>query len=228
MYTGNGGTGKTAVDRAEAVALMLQKYEVCCDLFHGFDWSKWTTGSPQDRLSLLPAAQEHILGQEDGKNRLLKAVTELSQAFALAVPHDDALSIRDDVAFFQAVRAVLAKNIPGERKTSEELDHAIRQIVSRAVVSGEVVDIFAAAGLKKPDISILSDQFLAEVRNMPQRNLAVELLQKLLNGEIKTRSRRNIGSHGVNPAMIERFSRRRILCRPYSKRNSCAANRPDA
>ena len=185
-YTESGGTGKTAIDQAEAVAVMLEKYEICRGLFHGFDWSAWITGTPQDRLSLLPAAQEHILAQEDGKTRLLRAVTELSQAFALAVPHEEALQIRDDVGFFQAVRAVLAKSAPGERKTDEELDHAIRQIISKAVVSDEVVDIFAAAGLKKPDISILSDEFLAEVRGMPQRNLAVELLRKLLKGEIKT------------------------------------------
>ena len=171
---------------------MLEKYEVCRGLFHGFDWCRWTTGTPQERLSLLPAAQEHILAQEDGKARLLRAVTELSQAFALAVPHEEALRIRDDVGFFQAVRAVLAKSTPGERKTDEELDHAIRQIISKAVVSDEVVDIFAAAGLKKPDISILSDEFLAEVRGMPQRNLAVELLQKLLKGEIRTRGKRNV------------------------------------
>ena len=191
-YTEAGGTGETALDQAEAVALMLEKYEVCRGLFHGFDWSRWTTGTPQDRLSLLPAAQEHILAQEDGKARLLRAVTELSQAFALAVPHEEALRIRDDVGFFQAVRAVLAKSTPGERKTDEELDLAIRQIISKAVVSDEVVDIFAAAGLKKPDISILSDEFLAEVRGMPQRNLAVELLQKLLKGEIRTRGKRNV------------------------------------
>jgi type I restriction enzyme R subunit len=191
-YTESGGTGKTAIDQAEAVALMLEKYEVCGGLFHGFEWSAWTTGTPQARLSLLPAAQEHILAQEDGKGRLLRAVTELSQAFALAVPHEEALRIRDDVGFFQAVRAVLAKNTPGERKTDEELDHAIRQIISKAVASDQVVDIFEAAGLKRPDISILSDEFLAEVRGMPQRNLAVELLQKLLKGEIKARSRRNV------------------------------------
>src|SRR5204863_2203094 len=136
---------------------MLEKYEVCQGLFHGFDWSRWVTGAPQVRLSLLPAAQEHILAQDDGKARLLHAVTELSQAFALAVPHDEALRIRDDVGFFQAVRAVLAKSASGERKTDEELDHAIRQIISKAMVSEEVVDIFAAAGLKRPDISILSD-----------------------------------------------------------------------
>jgi type I restriction enzyme R subunit len=191
-YTESGGTGKTALDQAEAVAVMLEKYEICGALFHGFDWSPWTTGTAQDRLSVLPAAQEHILGQEDGKNRLLRAVTELSQAFALAVPHEETVRIRDDVGFFQAVRAVLAKSTPADYKPDEELDYAIRQIVSKAVVSGEVVDIFAAAGLKRPDISILSDEFLAEVRGMPQRNLAVELLQKLLKGEIRTRSKRNV------------------------------------
>jgi type I restriction enzyme R subunit len=191
-YTEAGGAGKTALDQAEAVALMREKYEVCRGLFHGFDWSRWTTGTAQDRLSLLPAAQEHILAQEDGKNRFLRAVTELSQAFALAVPADAALAIRDDLGFFQAVRAVLAKSTPGERKTDEELDLAIRQIISRAVVSDEVVDLFAAAGLKKPDLSILSDEFLADVRGMPQRNLAVELLQKLLKGEIRARGKRNL------------------------------------
>jgi type I restriction enzyme, R subunit len=151
-YTEAGGTGKTALDQAEAVALMLAKHEVCLALFHGFDRSRWLTGTSGQKLSLLPAAQEHILAQEDGKNRLLRAVTELSQAFALAVPHDEALRIRDNVSFFQAVRAVLAKNAPGERKSDEELDHAIRQIISKAMVSDEVIDIFAAAGLKKPDI----------------------------------------------------------------------------
>jgi type I restriction enzyme R subunit len=191
-YTESGGTGKTALDQAEAVGVMMEKYEVCLGLLHGFDWSKWVSGTPQERLSLLPAAQEHILSQEDGKNRLLRAVTDLSQAFALAVPHEEAMSIRDDVGFFQAVRAVLAKSTPGERKTDEELEHAIRQIISKAVISDEVLDIFAAAGLKKPDISILSDEFLAEVRGMPQRNLAVELLQKLLKDEIKARSKRNV------------------------------------
>jgi len=191
-YTESGGAGKTAIDQAEAVTLMLEKYEVCRTLFHGFDWSRWVTGTAQHRLSLLPAAQEHVLAQHDGKGRLLRAVTELSKAFALAVPHDEALRIRDDVGFFQAVRAVLAKSVPGERKPDEELDYAIRQIVSKAVVSDEIVDIFAAAGLKAPDISILSDKFLAEVRAMPQRNLAVELLRKLLSGEIQSRSRRNV------------------------------------
>jgi type I restriction enzyme R subunit len=208
IYTEAGGTGKTALDQAEAVALMLTKYEVCLGLFHSFDRSHWLTGTSAQRLTLLPAAQEHILAQEDGKNRLLRAVTELSQAFALAVPHDEALRIRDDVGFFQAVRAVLAKSTPGESKTDEELDHAIRQIISKAMVSDEVVDIFAAAGLKKPDISILSDEFLAEVRGMPQRNLAVELLQKLLKGEIKNRSRRNVVQARSFADLLEQSLRR--------------------
>jgi type I restriction enzyme, R subunit len=201
-YTESGGTGKTAIDQAEAVAVMLEKYEICRGLFgsyttpaglvRGFDWSAWMTGKPQERLSVLPAAQEHILKQQDGKARLLRAVTDLSQAFALAVPHEETFRIRDDVGFFQAVRSVLAKSTPGEQKTDEELDHAIRQIISKAVVSDEIIDIFAAAGLKKPDLSILSDEFLAEVRGMPQKNLAVELLRKLLSGEIKVRSRKNV------------------------------------
>jgi type I restriction enzyme R subunit len=171
---------------------MREKYEVCCGLFHGFGWTVWAEGTAQQRLSLLAGAQDHVLGLERGKERLLQAVNQLSQAFALAVPDAEALRLRDDVGFFQAVRGVLAKNAPGERKTDEELDHAIRQIVSKALVTDQIVDIFTAAGLKKPDISILSDEFLAEIRGLPQRNLAVELLRKLLAGEIKTRSRRNL------------------------------------
>lgn len=191
-YTESGGTGTTAIDQQEAVAVMIEKYEVCCDLFHGFDWTAWKTGTPEQRLALLPAAQEHILAQENGKDRLLQAVSELSRAFALAVPHEKAISIRDDVAFFQAVRAALSKRAPGVQRTEEEIEHAIRQIVSRAIAPEGVVDLFAAAGLKKPDISILSEEFLAEVRGMPQKNLAIELLRKLLQGEIRTRRRKNL------------------------------------
>ncbi|MBC7347992.1 MAG: type I restriction endonuclease subunit R, partial [Clostridia bacterium] len=202
-YTASGGTGRTAIDQSEAVAVMLEKYEVCLGLFHGFDWSKWVTGTPEERLALLPAAQEHILAQENGKERLLKAVAELSKAFALAVPHEEALRIRDDLGFFQAVRSVLAKGAPGERRPEEELDHAIRQIVSRAIAPEGVVDIFAAAGLKKPDISILSDEFLCEVRAMPQKNLAVELLRKLISGEIKVRGRKNVVQARSFAAMLE-------------------------
>ena len=207
-YTESGGTGRTALNRDEAVALMLEKYEVCCALFHGFDRSKWTTGNPRERLSLLPPAQEHILVQENGRDRFLRAVRELSQAFALSAPHEEALRIRDDVAFFQAVRAVLAKRAPGDARPAEELDHAVRQIVSRAVNPEGVVDIFAAAGLEKPDISILSDEFLAEVRGLPQRNLAVELLRKLLKAEIGTRGRKNVVQARSFAGMLEQTLRR--------------------
>ena len=207
-YTESGGRGRTAIDQEEAVAVMLEKYEVCCGLFDGFDWGAWTSGRPEKRVALLPAAQEHILSQEDGKNRLLRAVRELSQAFALAVLHEEAVRIRDDVGFFQAVRSVLAKGVPGDRKSPEEIDIAIRQIVSRAVSADEVIDIFAAAGLKKPDISILSEEFLAEIRGMPQRNLAVEVLRKLLDGEIKTRSRKNIVLARSFAEMLENSIRR--------------------
>jgi type I restriction enzyme R subunit len=207
-YTESGGTGRTALDQDEAVAVMQEKYEVCCALFYGFDWGKWASGTPQERLALLPAAQEHILQQENGKDRLVRAVRELSQAFALAVPHPAALRIRDDVAFFQAVQSVLAKRAPGEARPEAELDHAVRQIVSRAVASEGVLDIFAAAGLKKPDISILSDEFLAEVRGMPQKNLAVELLQKLLKGEISMRRRKNVVQARSFAEMLEQSIRR--------------------
>jgi type I restriction enzyme R subunit len=197
-YTESGGTGQTAIDQEQAVAVMLEKYEICSDFFHGFDWAAWKTGTSAQKLSVLPAAQEHILAAcakeekpEEHKQKFLSLVADLSKAFALAVPHERAIEIRDDVGFFQAVRAALLKSASGEKKKSaEEMDHAIRQIISRAVASEEVVDIFAAAGLKKPDISILSDEFLAEMKGMGQRNLAVELLRKLLDNEIKVRSRK--------------------------------------
>jgi len=207
-YTESGGTGQTAIDQSEAVAAMLEKYEICLGLFHGFDLGPLTQGTAQQRISMIPAGQEFILAQERGKERFLQAVKELSEAFALAVPHDEAIRIRDAVGFFQAVRAALIKHIPDNRKPPEVLDQAIRQIVSKALVSGEIVDIFAAAGLKKPDISILSDEFLAEIRGMPQRNLAVELLRKLLVGEIKARSQSNVVQARSFTELLERSIRR--------------------
>jgi len=207
-YTESGGKGQTAVDKEQAVQVMLEKYEVCCGLFHGFDRSAWTTGSPADRLNLLPAALEHVLAQEDGKARCLKAVRELSQAFALAVPHPETVRIRDDVSLFQHVRAALSKRTGPSPKSDEELDHAVRQIVSRAVASDGVVDIFAAAGLKKPDVSVLSEDFLREVRGMRRRNLAVELLEKLLKGELATRRRKNIVQARSFAEMLEQTIRR--------------------
>jgi type I restriction enzyme R subunit len=188
-YTESGGTGQTTVDQQEAVALMQEKYEICCGILHGFDWSDWISGDPQARIGLLPAAQEQVLSRVNGKERFIRAVRDLTRAFALATPHEEAIKIRDDVAFFQVVQAALTKRAPGEMRPEDELDHAVRQIIARAVAPAGVIDIFTAAGLQKPDISILSDQFLAEVRGMPQRNLAVELLQKLLKGEIAVRRR---------------------------------------
>ena len=168
----------------------------------------WTGGSAQERLGLLPPAQEHVLIQEDGKERCQNAVRELSQAFALAVPHPETFRIRDDVGFFQAVRAALSKRASGEARPEEDLDLAVRQIISRAVASEGVLDIFAAAGLDKPDISVLSDEFLAEVQGMPQRNLAVELLQKLLKGELSARRRKNVVQARSFAEMLEQTLRR--------------------
>ena len=207
-YTESGGTGRTAIDKEEAVAVMLEKHEVCCALFRGFDWSEWTTGTPTERVALIPPAQEHILFQENGKDRCITVVRELSQAFALAVPHEETHRIRDDVGFFQQVRAALSKASPSEARTEEDLDLAVRQIVSRAVASEGVMDIFAAAGLEKPDISVLSEDFLAEVQGMPQRNLAVELLQKLLRGELSIRRRTNVVQARSFAEMLEQTLRR--------------------
>jgi len=206
-YTASGGTGETAIDQENAVTVMMEKDEICRGLFYHFDWTAWIKGPPAERLALLPAAQEHILAQENGKDRLLKAVTELSQAFALAVPHNQTVAIRDDVGFFQAVRAAVAKSTSDGGRTAEDMDHAIRQLISRAVASDQVIDIFAAAGLKKPNISILSDEFMAEIQHMPQRNLAVELLRKLLNDEIKFRSRKYLVQSRSFAEMLERTIR---------------------
>ena len=190
------------------MALMQEKYEICCGILHGFDWSDWASGDAQARIGLLPAAQEQVLSRVNGKERFIQAVRDLSKAFALAVPHEKALAIRDDVAFFQAVAAALTKRAPGDARPEEELDQAVRQIIARAVAPEGVVDIFAAAGLQKPDLSILSEEFLAEVRGMPQRNLAVELLQKLLKGELRERRRKNVVQARSFAEMLEQTLRR--------------------
>ncbi len=207
-YSASGGRGETALDQAEAVAAMREKHEICCALFSGFDWSGWTGRDAAVRLSLLPAALEHILAQTDGKDRCIVAVRELSQAFALAVPDPAALSIRDDVAFFQAVAAALSKPAPGESRRAEDLDHAVRQIISRAVAPQGVLDIFAAAGLDRPDISVLSEEFLAEVRGLAQPNLAVEALRRLLQGEVTRRRGRNVVQARSFAEMLEESIRR--------------------
>ena len=207
-YTEAGGRGRTAINQDEAVRLLLEKYEVCRDLFHGFDWSAWHSGTAEDRLRLLPAALEHVLAIEDGRERLLQAVLELSRAFALAVPHEKALAIRDDVVFFQEVRRALVGRIHREERSDEELDHAIRQIVSSAIAPEGVIDIFAAAGLKKPDISILSDEFLEDVRKLKEKHLALELLRRLIEGEIRARRRKNVVQARSFAELLEQAIRR--------------------
>jgi len=202
-YTQSGGKGKPTFDQEEAVALMLEKYEVVEGMFHKFDYRKFFKASVTEKMTIITLAQEHILGQKDGKERFLAYVTQLSQAFALSVPHAEALKIRDEVGFFQAVRARIAKFETGLGKTSDDLDSAIKQIISKAISSDKVIDIFEAAGIKKPDISILSDEFLAEVRNMPHKNLAFELLKKLLNDEIKARMKRNVVQSRSFAQMLE-------------------------
>ncbi|MDP1697811.1 MAG: type I restriction endonuclease subunit R [Xanthomonadaceae bacterium] len=192
-YTESGGQGDPTFDTAQAIAVMLEKHGIACDLMHGLDWRKWTNGKPAERLALMPAGQQHILEQADGKQRWVQMVTELSRAFALCAASDEATAIRDDVSYFQALQAALNKQTSENRKTPEQIDAAIRQLVSRAITTeGQVIDVFTAAGLPKPDISILSDQFLAEVRGLKHKNVAAELLEKLLKDELKVRARRNL------------------------------------
>jgi type I restriction enzyme R subunit len=192
-YTESGGQGNPTFDTAQAIAVMLEKHGIACDMMHGFNWDKWTSGTPTERLQLIPAGQEHILEQDDGKKRWVQVVTELSRAFALCAASDEATAIRDDVSFFQALQAALNKQSSKNKKTPEQMDAAIRQLVSKAITTeGQVIDVFTAAGLPKPDISILSDQFLAEVRGLKHKNVAAELLEKLLKDELKVRSKRNL------------------------------------
>lgn len=192
-YTASGGKGNATIDQEQAVAVLMEKYEVVRDMMHGFDYLVIIDDVPAKRISGITQAMEFILGKDDGKKRYLPAVSSLTKAFALAVPHDKAIQIRDEVGFFQEVKAALVKTTGDEQgRTPDEIDSAIKQLVSKAVSSTEVVDIFEAAGMDKPDISILSDEFLEEVKALPQKNLALELLKKLINDEIKTRSKKNV------------------------------------
>ncbi len=192
-YTESGGQGHPTYDTAQAIAVMLEKHEIAGSMLHGLNWAKWVTGKPAEKLALIPAGQQHILEQEDGKTRFVHVVTELSRAFALCAASDEATAIRDDISYFQAIQAALNKQSTGNQKTPDQLDAAVRQLVSKALVTdGQVIDVFTAAGLSKPDISILSDQFLAEVRGLKYKNVAAELLAKLLKDELKVRSKRNL------------------------------------
>ena len=196
IYTASGGKGKIEFDQEEAVAKMEELYEIVVDLFHGFNYKKFFELQPRQKLSFLLDATDFILGLDKGQERFSTNVSNLSKAFAISVPNLKALAIRDDLSFFQAIKSRISKLRESNKKRSdEEVETAIRQIISDALISTEVVDIFQAAGLQNPEISglnILSDEFMAELKDMPRKNLALELLRRLLNDEIKKRSARNI------------------------------------
>jgi type I restriction enzyme R subunit len=204
--------GETGIPIEEAVAIFQEKYEIVAAMFHGFDYSLFHTGTPKERLGILREATNWILRpefQEDnGIRRYIQAVTELSKAFALCSTEDEAIALREDIGFFQAIKAILSKHTVEGTRSKADLDLAVRQIVSSAVSSDEVIDIFATAGLEKPEISILSDQFLEEVQGIPQKNLALEVLRKLLNDEIRVRSRRNRVQSRQFSEMLESTIRR--------------------
>jgi type I restriction enzyme R subunit len=207
-YT-EGDRSEVGESQEVAADLMREKYALVRGILRGFDYTPFFSGTPSQRLAVIPAAMEHILALEGspdaGKKRFIQTVTELLKAFALAVPSDRALAIRDDVGFFQVVRAAFVKATPTDGKTQEQLDSAIQQLVSQAVVpAGQVMDVFAMAGLQKPDIAILSDEFLEEVRHLPQRNLALEVLEKLLSEQVKARARRNVVEARSFREMLER------------------------
>ena len=204
-YTESGGKGKPALDQEIAVNLMREKYEIVRDMFFGFDYKKFFTLKPEERFTFIPDALEHILKEEGKKERFITETTALLKAFALSVPHPEAMKIKEDVGFFQAVKSAMVKTTTIDKPEikQEMYEGAIKQIISKAVISDRVVDIFAAAGLKKPDLSILSDAFLAEVKEMKQKNLALEALKKLLNDEIKIIYRKNLVRANSFAKMLE-------------------------
>lgn len=214
VYTESGGKGKPAFDQDEAAEVMMGKYEVVAQMFSeqpvdksqpkGFDYKSFFRLTPKEKLYFPIQAANYILGLENGKERYINGVTALSKAFAISVPHPYTIDIRDEVGLFQAIKARIVKvTQSGKTKSDEEIETAIKQILSDAVVADEVVDIFDAAGIKKPDISILSDEFLAEVKGMQHKNLALELLKKLLNDEIKTRQKTNLVQSKKFSEMLE-------------------------
>ncbi|MDO9046474.1 MAG: type I restriction endonuclease subunit R [Methylobacter sp.] len=193
FYSDAGGRGDPTLLQEQAVHLMLEKIEVVSAMYHGFSYEDYFAAETSQKLSLILAAEEHILGLDDGKKRYINEVTALSQAFAIAIPHEQAMDAKDEVAFFQAVKARLAKfDGTGSGKTNEEIETTIRQVIDKALVSEQVIDVFDAAGIKKPDISILSEEFLLELKGMEHKNIALEVLKKLLNDELKVRAKKNL------------------------------------
>lgn len=194
FYSDAGGKGEPAHTQEQALEIMREKLEVTAAILHGFPYTEYFTADTARKLGIILEAEEFILGMEDGKKRYMNAVAALSAAFALAVPHPQAMAVADEVAFFQAVKARLAKFDGGGNgaKSSDEMESAIKQVIDKAIVSDQVIDVFDAAGIKKPDISILSDEFMLEMKNMPHRNIALEVLKKLINDELAARSRKNL------------------------------------
>ena len=188
-YTASNGRGRPTVDAAEAYAVLEEKLDILRGLLHAYDYSDFlTTGHKR-----LAGAANHVLGQKEGKKRFADTALAMSKAFTLCCTLDEAKAVREEVAFMQAVKVILTKReISQQKRTDEQRELAIRQIIGSAVVSEEVVDVFDAVGLDKPNIGILDDEFLADVRNLPERNLAVELLERLLEGEIKSRFAGNL------------------------------------
>ena len=193
FYSDAGGKGDPTILQEQAVQLMLEKLEVISNMYHGFNYEDYFDADTSKKLSLILAAEEHILGLEDGKKRYINEVSSLSKAFAIAIPHDQAMDAKDEISFFQAVKARLAKfDSTGSVKTNEEVETTIRQVIDKALVTEKVIDVFDAAGLKKPDISILSEDFLLELKGMEHKNVALEVLKKLLNDEIRSRAKKNL------------------------------------
>ncbi|MDR1221631.1 MAG: type I restriction endonuclease subunit R [Tannerella sp.] len=209
FYSSAGGKGDPATAQEQAVQLMLEKLEIIAQMYHGFAYEEYFDAGTSKKLSLILAAEEHILGLEDGRKRYISEVTALSKAFAIAVPHDRAMDAKDEVAFFQAVKARLAKfDAASSGRTDEELETVIRQVIDQALVSEQVIDIFDAAGIKKPDISILSEEFLLELKGMEHKNVALEVLKKLLSDEIKSRARKNLVKSRTLMEMLENSIRK--------------------
>jgi len=204
FYSESGGKGDPALLQEGAVGLMLEKLEVVSQMFYGFSFEDYFTGDTSRKLSIILAAEDHILGLENGKKRYVDEVAALSRAFSIAIPHEQALDVKDEVSFYQAVKARLVKfDRTGTGKTDEEIETAIRQVIDQALVSEKVVDIFDAAGIKKPEISILSEEFLLEVKAMKHKNIALEVLKKILNDEIKARSKKNLVQSKTLMEMLE-------------------------
>lgn len=193
FYSDAGGKGNPAETQEQAVSLMLEKLEIVSNMYHGFPYEEYFEADTSKKLSMILAAEEHILSIDDGKKRYINEVTALSQAFAIAIPHEQAMDVKDEVAFFQAVKARLAKfDSTGNGRTDEDIETTIRQVIDQALVSEQVIDVFDAAGIKKPDISILSEEFLLELKNHEHKNIALEVLKKLLNDELKVRAKKNL------------------------------------